>query len=177
MNKRLIFAFEQMKKVTSLKQIRRLPKWVVLKGKSDIMPDVLFPEMGFGYEWNETTWTPIRHTGKVLICENVTIHSGANIVRGTADDDFTIIGSGTKIDYGVHVAHNVKIGRNCLIITGSIIGGSVTIGNNCYLGIGCMIKNKVKIGNNVKIGMGAVVLKDIPDNETWVGNPAKKLIK
>jgi serine acetyltransferase len=38
-----------------------------------------------------------------------------------------------------------------------------------------MIKNKVKIGNNVTVGMGAVVLKDIPDGETWIGNPARKL--
>jgi acetyltransferase-like isoleucine patch superfamily enzyme len=60
-------------------------------------------------------------------------------------------------------------------VAGTVIGGSTEIGDNCYLGIGCMIKNKVKIGNNVTVGMGAVVLKDIPDGETWIGNPARKL--
>jgi serine O-acetyltransferase len=40
-----------------------------------------------------------------------------------------------------------------------------------------MIKNKVKIGNNVTVGMGAVVVKDVPDNVTMVGNPARILTK
>ncbi|KKN59935.1 hypothetical protein LCGC14_0536850 [marine sediment metagenome] len=103
----------------------------------------------------------------------VEIFSGTNIVRPTLDD--TRIGEGTKIDYNCHIAHNVNIGKHCLIIAGTILGGSVTIGDNCYLGIGCMIKNKVKIGNNVTIGVGAVVLEDVKDNYVMVGNPAKFL--
>jgi acetyltransferase-like isoleucine patch superfamily enzyme len=43
--------------------------------------------------------------------------------------------------------------------------------------MGALIKNKVRIGNDVTVGMGAVVLKDIPDGETWAGNPAKRLEK
>ena len=43
--------------------------------------------------------------------------------------------------------------------------------------MGAKIKNKVKIGKGVTVGAGAVVLKDIPDFETWVGVPAKKLEK
>jgi len=138
---------------------------------------VIFEDGGFNYVWNGFQYLHTPHSGKIIIEKDVEIHSGTNIVRGTGDNDVTVIGEGTKIDYNVHIAHNVKIGKHCLIVAGSIIGGSAQIGDNCYIGIGAMIKNKVKIGNNVTIGMGAVVICDIPDGETWVGNPAKKLTK
>lgn len=150
-----------------------VPGWVTIGQKCNIHKGVYFSDTGFGYEKIDGVWVCIPHSGKVLIGDNVDIFSGTNIVRATSDDGRTIIGEGTKIDYNCHIAHNVKIGKHCLIIAGTIIGGSVEIGDNCYLGIGCMIRNKIKIGNNVTIGMGAVVVKDIPDNVTVKGNPAK----
>lgn len=153
----------------------KLPEWVTIGDKCRIKEGVHFSPQGFGFEKVDGKWIHIPHSGKVIIGNDVEIFEGANIVRATADDGVTEIGDGTKIDYSVHVAHNVKIGKNCLVIAGTIIGGSAVIGDDCYLGIGCMIKNKVKIGNGVTVGMGAVVLRDIPDGETWVGNPAKKL--
>lgn len=110
------------------------------------------------------------HRGNVVIEKNVSI--GNNVCIDRAVNGSTVIGEGTKVDNLVHIAHGVKIGRNCLIVAGSVIGGSTEIGENCYLGIGAMIKNKLKIGNNVTIGMGAVVLHDVTDNSVMVGNPA-----
>lgn len=153
----------------------KIHEWVKLGHSCRIKQGVHFSPQGFGYEKVNGKWVHIPHSGKVIIGNEVEIFEGTNIVRATADDGVTSIGDGTKIDYNVHVAHNVKIGKNCLVIAGSIIGGSAVIGDDCYLGIGCMIKNKIKIGNGVTVGMGAVVLNDIPDGETWVGNPAKKL--
>ena len=138
---------------------------------------VFFNDTGFNYVWDGEKYLHTPHSGKLVIEKGVEIHSGCNIVRGTSENDVTVIGEGSKIDYNVHIAHNVKIGKHCLIVAGSIIGGSTEIGDNCYIGIGAMIKNKLKIGNNVTIGMGSVVICDIPDGETWVGNPAKKLNK
>lgn len=153
-----------------------IPSYVSIGTGCRIHEGVFFSQ-GFGFEFIGGRWLHIPHSGKIIISDNVEIFEGTNICRGTADDGVTFIGEGTKIDYNVHVAHNVKIGKHCLIIAGSIIGGSVEIGDNCYLGIGCMIRNKVKIGNNVTIGMGAVVVKDVPDGITVVGNPAKEIIK
>jgi len=134
----------------------------LLPNQCEIHSNVFFSQHGFGFEWNGEQWLRIPHTGNVIIENNVEIYSGTNIVRPTEKD--SRIGEGTKIDALCHIAHNVNIGKHCLIIAGSKIGGSVTIGDNCYLGIGCMIKNKVTIGNNVTIGMGAVITKDVPDN-------------
>ncbi len=129
---------------------------------------------GFGWIRQEDgTLYKMPHRGNVVIEKNVII--GNNVCIDRAVNGSTVIGEGSKIDNLVHIAHGVKIGKNCLIVAGSVIGGSTEIGDNCYLGIGCMIKNKLKIGNNVTIGMGAVVLKDVPDGETWIGNPAHNI--
>jgi UDP-3-O-[3-hydroxymyristoyl] glucosamine N-acyltransferase len=131
---------------------------------------------GFGYAREiDGTLVKMPHMGNVIIHEDVEIGSNTCIDRAVIGS--TIIGAGTKIDNLVHVAHGVKIGRNCLIVAGVVIGGSCEIGDNVYIGIGAMIKNKIRIGNNAVIGMGAVVLKDVPDGVTVVGNPAKPIIK
>jgi UDP-3-O-[3-hydroxymyristoyl] glucosamine N-acyltransferase len=131
---------------------------------------------GFGYARDEDgTLVKMPHQGNVVIEENVEIGSNTCIDRAVRGS--TVIGSGTKIDNLVHIAHGVKIGKNCLIVAGAVIGGSCEIGDNCYIGIGAMIKNKIKIGKNAVIGMGAVVLRDVPEGATIIGNPGKELIK
>ena len=175
---RLEFVYNQLKKYPkNYRTLSKIPSWVAIGIIVNIHKGVFFSESGFGFEKIAGKWVHIPHSGNVIIENDVEIFSGTNIVRATADEGITLIGEGTKIDYGCHIAHNVKIGKHCLIIAGTIIGGSVEIGDNCYLGIGCMIKNKVKIGNNVTVGMGAVVLKDVTDGVTVIGNPAKILVK
>ena len=154
-----------------------IPNWVEHHIDVNIQEYVQFYDTGFNYVWNGFEYVHTPHSGKIIIEKDVVIHSGVNIVRGTGDNDVTVIGEGSKLDFSVHVAHNVKIGKHCLIVSHANIGGSTVIGDNCYIGMSAVIRNKLKIGNNVTIGMGAVVICDIPDGETWVGNPAKKLIK
>ncbi len=129
---------------------------------------------GFGWIRKEDgTLYKMPHKGNVVIEKNVSI--GSNVCIDRAVNGSTIIGEGSKLDNLVHVAHGVKIGKNCLIVADSVIGGSTEIGDNCYIGIGAMIKNKLKIGNNVTIGMGAVVIHDVPDNAIMIGNPARPM--
>ncbi len=172
-NKERLKFVEKQRKKYPMRWGRRsiVPPWIKMASDAiDIHKNVFFSEQGFGFQWNGKEYIRIPHVGNVNLGDKVEIYSGTNIVRPTVND--TTIGDGTKIDYNCHIAHNVNIGKNCLIIAGTIIGGSVEIGDNCYLGIGCTIKNKVKIGNNVTIGMSAVVLNDVPDGLTMIGNPA-----
>lgn len=143
--------------------------WSVVIGKNTVIG-----ADGFGYARAEDgTLVKMPHRGNVVIEENVEIGSNTCIDRAVVGS--TVIGAGTKIDNLVHIAHGVKIGKNCLIVAGAVIGGSCEIGDNCFIGINASIKNKVKIGNNVTVGMCAVVLKDVPDGVTVIGNPARIL--
>lgn len=131
---------------------------------------------GFGYvKDNDGSWFEMPHFGSVVFGPGVQIGNNNNIDRGVIGD--TVIGAGVKIDSLCHIAHGVTIGENTLVVAGSIIGGSARIGKNCYIGMGAKVLNKITVGDNVTIGAGAVVTRDVPDGETWVGVPARKLEK
>ena len=92
-----------------------------------------------------------------------------------------------KLGYGLYIGHGVSIvinpgtiiGNNCNISQNLTIGTNhgtpATIGDNVYIGPGVCIVENVKIGDNVTIGAGSVVVKDIPNNATVAGVPAKIL--
>jgi len=131
---------------------------------------------GFGFDKNkEGIYERFPHVGKVVIGDDVEIGSNTCIDRGALGD--TIIGDGTKIDNLVHIAHNVRIGKNCHIVALTCIGGSVTVEDNVYIGIGPSIRNQIKIGEGATIGMGAVVVKDVKSGVTVIGNPAREMRK
>jgi len=113
------------------------------------------------------------HLGKTIIGNNVIIGAQSVISRGVLSD--TIIGDNTKIAQLVVVGANNIIHENCEIRANSIISGSVIIGKNTIIAPSVNIRNQQTIGSNCFIGMGAVVTKDVPDSETWIGNPARKL--
>ncbi len=135
---------------------------------------------GPGFGWVElgddkSQWTRFPHIGNVWFGREVELGSNVTIDRGAIGD--TEIGSGVKIDNGVHVGHSAYIGGSTRIAAHAIIGGSVGIGIDCWIGLGAIIKQHLTIGNSAIIGMGAIVLKDVPAGETWVGNPAHRLVK
>lgn len=100
-----------------------------------------------------------------LVCPRVVINSQANI------------GEGCIINTGSIIEHEVKIGNYTHIAPGAILLGACHIGDNCQIGAGAIIKQGVTISDHAIVGAGAVVLNSIPENQTWVGNPAKQLIK
>jgi len=129
---------------------------------------------GFGFEYElDQAWHRIPHVGGVQIGADVEIGSCVVIARGTIDD--TVIEDQVKIDDHVFVAHNVRIGKNTLVVAGSELSGSVTVGEQCWIAPQVAVKNGVTIGANNTIGIGCVVLDDTPDNAVVVGNPGRIL--
>lgn len=129
-------------------------------------------QTGFGFVKNEKgEWEKFPQIGNVIIQDNVEIGANTCIDRGALSS--TTIGYGTKIDNLVEIAHNVQIGKNC-IITGNVsIAGSCIIGDDVWIGPSVTINNGLKIGSNSFISMGSVIIKNVPPNSDVIGNPAE----
>lgn len=125
---------------------------------------------GFGYVPGSNGLEKVPQLGRVIIQDRVEIGANTTIDRGALDD--TVIGEGTKIDNLVQIAHNVRIGRHCVIAALTGISGSVTIGDGCMFGGRVGIADHLTIGNGVQIGGSSGVMHDIPDGERWLGTPA-----
>ncbi|HTW34483.1 MAG TPA: UDP-3-O-(3-hydroxymyristoyl)glucosamine N-acyltransferase [Rhizomicrobium sp.] len=108
--------------------------------------------------------------GRVIIGDDVRVGSNSTIDRGAAGD--TTIGDGTMIDNLVQIAHNVRIGRNCLFAGQAGVAGSTTIGDNVMVGGQTAISDHLVIGSNARIAGGSGVMRAVADGEAVAGCPA-----
>ncbi len=125
---------------------------------------------GYGYVLDEGRHRKMLQVGNVIIHDDVEIGANTAIDRGAIGS--TVIGQGTKIDNLVHVAHNVVIGRHCLILGQVGFAGSTRIGDYCVVAAQSGIADHLKIGNQVTIGAKTGVMRDIPDGGKVFGIPA-----
>ena len=151
---------------------------VTIKKGSIIRSGTTVGGNGFEFSRFEDEVLSIAFAGDVLIEENVEIQNNTCVDRGVFDR--TYLGKNVKIDNLVHIAHDVKIGENTLVVACTLIGGRTKIGKNSYLGPNCTIKNGLNLGENSKVSMGAVVTKNVKDGEVVTGNfaiPHEQFIK
>lgn len=140
-------------------------KKVIIHGGTVIGSD------GFGFVNVEGTHEKIPQIGTVEIGDNVEI--GANVTIDRARFDKTVIGKGTKIDNLVQIAHNVHIGKNCIIISQVGISGSNTIEDNVILAGQAGLAGHLTIGEGAVVASQAGVTNSIPPHTTVSGYPAK----
>ncbi|WP_299977495.1 UDP-3-O-(3-hydroxymyristoyl)glucosamine N-acyltransferase [Desulfobacula sp.] len=124
---------------------------------------------GFGFAQNFGKHEKIVHTGYVHIGDHVEIGACNTIDRGTLG--MTVIGNGVKTDNLVHIAHNVKIGDNTLIVAQVGIAGSTKVGKNVIIAGNASITGHIKIGDGSIVGPCAGVRSDVPENEIVSGMP------
>jgi UDP-3-O-[3-hydroxymyristoyl] glucosamine N-acyltransferase len=128
---------------------------------------------GFGYRLVDGRHRKIPHIGIVVIEDDVEIGSNSCVDR--AKFGRTIVGRGTKIDNLVQIAHNVKIGENCIIVAQTGIAGSAELGRYVVLGGQCAIADHVKIGDGVMAGATTGVNRDIEPGAKILGAPARPI--
>lgn len=99
------------------------------------------------------------------------------VSNGATINALAKIGKGTIINTGAIIEHECDIQENCHVGPGATLAGNVKLGKNTFIGANASVIQGISIGSNVTIGAGAVVIHDVPDNATYVGNPARKLEK
>lgn len=124
---------------------------------------------GFGFARQGDGHTKLIHTGFVEIGDHAEIGACNTIDRGTLG--VTRIGNGVKTDNLVHIAHNVKIGDNCLVVAQVGIAGSSTLGENVIIAGKAGVSGHLNIGDNAIVGPYAGVTADVPANEIVSGIP------
>jgi len=128
---------------------------------------------GFGFVTHEGIHEKIPQTGNVEIGNDVEIGSNCAIDRATIGT--TSIGDMTKMDNLVHIAHNVKVGKGCLITAGFAIAGSSEIGEFCTFAGQVGVAPHVKIGPNSIFAAKSGVTKSLKGGKVYAGYPAREI--
>ena len=132
---------------------------------------VMIGQDGFGFAMGSEGHLKIPQIGRVIIQDDVEIGANTTIDRGANRD--TIIGEGTKIDNQVQIAHNVTIGRHCLLVSQVGISGSVKLGDFVAIGGQSGVNGHVAIGDGAQIAAVSAVHDDVPPGARWGGVPAR----
>ncbi|PIE52617.1 UDP-3-O-(3-hydroxymyristoyl)glucosamine N-acyltransferase [Candidatus Fermentibacteria bacterium] len=127
---------------------------------------------GFGFvPFADGKHRKVPQNGNVVIGSFVEIGSNCSIDRAVTGS--TEIGDFTKLDNLIQVAHNVRIGRGCMIAAQTGIAGSTVIGDGVVFGGQVGVGGHLIIGNRVTVGAKSGVTKNIPDGVTVSGNPCR----
>lgn len=128
---------------------------------------------GFGYVTNKNYHYKIPQIGNVKIENNVEIGSNCSIDRGTIGS--TLIGEGSKLDNLIHIAHNVNIGKGCLIAAQFGISGSTLVGDFCTFAGKVGVAGHIEIGPKSIFAAKSGVTKSLKGGKVYAGYPAREI--
>ncbi|MBK6910100.1 MAG: UDP-3-O-(3-hydroxymyristoyl)glucosamine N-acyltransferase [bacterium] len=126
---------------------------------------------GFGFAPDQGRFRKIPQVGIVVIEDDVEIGANTTVDRATMGE--TRIGQGTKIDNLVQIAHNVKIGKHCVIAAQAGISGSTQMGDYCRVGGQAGFIGHIKIGDGAAFGAQSGIAGDVGNGEILSGSPGR----
>lgn len=135
-----------------------------------IHPGAVIGSPGFGFAIDPKGFVTVPQLGRVIIEDDVDIGANTTIDRGAGPD--TVIGQGTRIDNLVQIGHNVRIGKNCVIVAQTGISGSTQLGDYVMTGGQAGLAGHLKIGAGTKIAAQSGVMRDVPPGSEIMGSPA-----
>ncbi|MGB1127569.1 MAG: UDP-3-O-(3-hydroxymyristoyl)glucosamine N-acyltransferase [Opitutales bacterium] len=138
--------------------------------RNRLLPGCVIGSDGYGYVEMEGRHQRVPQIGKVVTADSVDI--GANTTVDRARFGTTYIGEGTKIDNQVQIAHNVRIGRHCLIVSQVGISGSTELGDGVVIGGQAGLAGHIKVGDGTRVAGRAGVTKSFSAKCAVGGFPA-----
>lgn len=112
-----------------------------------------------------------------VISQSVKMGDGIMIAANATINPLVQLGKGVICNTSSSIDHECIIGDFCHLAPGVVLCGSVKVGKGTFIGANSVVRQGITIGNNVTIGAGTVIVKDVPDGVTVVGNPARQLEK
>lgn len=147
--------------------------YCVIGERNRLLAGCVIGSDGYGYEYIENAHQRVPQVGNVVTAADVDI--GAHTTIDRARFGSTYIGQGTKIDNQVQVAHNVRIGKHCLLVAQVGISGSTTLGNGVIVGGQAGIAGHLCIGDGAMIAGGAAITKSVAAGHKMRGSPAVEM--
>lgn len=143
----------------------------VLGDRVCLFPGVRVGQDGFGFAVGAEGFVSVPQIGRVVIENDVEVGANSTIDRGSLHD--TVIGAGTRIDNLVMIAHNVRIGRACVIVAQVGISGSTVLEDQVVLAGQSGVTGHLRVGRGARVGAQAGVMADVPAGAEMVGSPAQ----
>jgi UDP-3-O-[3-hydroxymyristoyl] glucosamine N-acyltransferase len=141
-----------------------------------IKPGARIGQSGFGFfmDWDDMgDHVPVPQLGRVILHDYVEIGANTTVDRGSSED--TVIGTGTRIDNLVQVAHNVHFGKGCVMVAQVGVAGSTKFGNYVVAGGQVGFADNLKIGTGARFAAKCGIMRNVHEGETLAGSPGMPL--
>ncbi len=135
-----------------------------------IYPGARIGQAGFGFYMDDAGHIQVPQLGRVIVEDGVEIGSNTTIDRGSGHD--TVIGAGSRLDNLIQIAHNVRLGKGCVVVAQVGISGSTQVGDFSAIAGQAGITGHLTIGKGARIAAQSGVMRDVADGEAVGGSPA-----
>jgi UDP-3-O-[3-hydroxymyristoyl] glucosamine N-acyltransferase len=142
----------------------------IIGRRVEIETGVTIGSQGFSIVSNGKGLTRMLQLGRVIIEDDVQIGANCAIDRGVTGD--TVIGAGSVLDNLVQIAHNVRVGRHCVICAQVGIAGSTVVGDGVMIGGQSGLSDHLCVGNGARIAAKSGVIRDVEPSGVVGGYPA-----
>jgi len=145
----------------------------LIGARCQIHAGVCIGNRGFGFAMDAEGILDVPQLGRVIVEDDVEVGANSTIDRGAGPD--TVVGAGTKIDNLVQIGHNVRLGRQCVLVSQSGIAGSTVLGDYVAVAAQAGIAGHLTLGKGAQIAAKSGLMRDVPPGQAVGGIPAMPL--